>query len=354
MKKCLLLLILCCLLPAAALAQAKYAPYDMTLSLCYRTLTPAQQEVCDIIYDAVWQSEEDISLPAGTKYADVTAAMQLLCSDMPELCAMQPSWTVSYYESAPDEATAVHVAYTMPASTQGTVLAQARAIVSGCPATDIYGTELYLHDYLCDNIVYGGSDQVAHSAYGALAQGCCVCDGYSKSFALLMRLAGIPCSVVTGSGYSSDTGRYEPHSWNIAALGGDYALVDVTWDDQNEARVYYYFNIPDSWMTRDHTADAPYMLPECRTTAWNWHAVNGGFVPTGSGRDAVQQAFWALAHGQSKVELRFESPAEYAEAMAVDDNWQHYNDSVSVDDGLYGNMSWRFNEQQYCVTFEVR
>ena len=62
-------------------------------------------------------------------------------------------------------------------------------------------------------------------AYGALVEGSAICEGYAKAFKLLCNRAGIACEIVGG------TVNGEAHMWNYVQIGGDYYLVDATFDD---------------------------------------------------------------------------------------------------------------------------
>lgn len=86
-----------------------------------------------------------------------------------------------------------------------------------------------LHDYLVRNCVYDRSaaDEAmspSRTAYGALANGKAVCQGYSLAYKLLLRRAGVPAVYV-----GSDSMR---HAWNMVQMENNgWYHVDVTWDD---------------------------------------------------------------------------------------------------------------------------
>ena len=86
----------------------------------------------------------------------------------------------------------------------------------------------YVHEWLVQNIAYDRehlSDNVQddHNLRGALLEGTAVCDGYAKTYALILRKLGITGVLVT----SKDIG----HAWNMAELDGNWYQVDCTWDD---------------------------------------------------------------------------------------------------------------------------
>lgn len=86
-----------------------------------------------------------------------------------------------------------------------------------------------LHDYLVRNCVYDKSavNEVispSRTAYGALANGKAVCQGYSLAYKLLLRRAGVPAVYV-----GSDSMQ---HAWNMVQMENNgWYHVDVTWDD---------------------------------------------------------------------------------------------------------------------------
>ena len=92
-----------------------------------------------------------------------------------------------------------------------------------------------IHDYLCKKIVYQ-ENVYAHSAVGVfLKGGNGVCECYAKSFAILCRKFDIPVALIVG-----DAG--DAHMWNYVQVdGGNWYLVDVTWDDQTSGIRYEYF-----------------------------------------------------------------------------------------------------------------
>ncbi|MDR3277547.1 MAG: hypothetical protein LBT12_02145 [Oscillospiraceae bacterium] len=138
------------------------------------------------------------------------------------------------------------------------------------PGMSDYELEKAAHDYIVLNCAYdyenylrGALPPETYTPYGVLINGSAVCDGYSLTFKLLMDMLGIECDVVTGT--SSGDAVSGPHAWNRVSLGGEYYLIDVTWDDPVGADgadtpgevSYRYFNLTDERMNRDHTPAKP-------------------------------------------------------------------------------------------------
>ncbi len=144
------------------------------------------------------------------------------------------------------------------------ILAQARTY-----ETD-FEKELFIHDYLCRNITYDHfaaenpdeADPLSWTVYGALMNGKCVCEGYSRSMQLICQRLGIPCSLVTGFGMGG------PHMWNIIRIGDGLYYLDVTFDDSIEKLestsskidcLYDYFNVTAEMLEADHYFDSMFV-----------------------------------------------------------------------------------------------
>lgn len=97
------------------------------------------------------------------------------------------------------------------------------------------------HNYLADTVRYCGAKEdqklekrYRQSAYGALLEGRCVCQGYAEAYKRILNCEGIPCDLVSGDILDEEGGL---HAWNIVHLNGDTVRchVDVTWDSAHDA-----------------------------------------------------------------------------------------------------------------------
>lgn len=164
-----------------------------------------------------------------------------------------------------------------------------------------YERELRVHDDIIDMCEYhlevaaaGTSDgyEVYYTVYGVLRKHLAVCEGYARTFEMLMNLLGVDCVGITGTAQDSD-GNEELHMWNAVKLSGDWYLVDPTWDDQSDVfQRHDYFNVNSAIMDQDHTpsklfselsddeinGDETYsavamnmFIPECTQMAYNYY-----------------------------------------------------------------------------------
>ncbi len=316
---------LCCLLlllPAWALA-APDTPYDPALMLHYPRLTAAQQQVFDTAYAAAASGQ--VQVPIDADYGDASAAMNALLRDCPELCALSPTYTLHYYQDAPHRATAIGLSYTMPLSSQS-VLLQAASGLAARAQGDAFAREEFLHNALCAKVTYDASGANAHNAYGALAEGRAVCDGYANAMALLLRLSGIPCGVVEGEMNA------RPHAWNLVQVDGAYTWLDATNDDQGEVLTHFFFNLTDELLAAAYTLTTPGM-PACTDMSVNWHVRRGVYV---SGEAP------AWPQGAASLELRFASHEVFLSLLDSLGTWL-------AQAGIQGQYSACYDQGQQCL-----
>lgn len=105
-----------------------------------------------------------------------------------------------------------------------------------------YDKYYYLAAVLTEHITYDKEPKNAHTAFGALVCGRCVCEGYSEAYMLLCKEANLWCAYRWGSPDDSK------HQWNMVKLDSGIYNVDLTWCDPLEAyrkRWYDYFMLND-------------------------------------------------------------------------------------------------------------
>ena len=154
------------------------------------------------------------------------------------------------------------------------------------PITDIeddFSKEIYIHNYLTQNVKYSKTDVAqpinAYTVAGTLLEGNSVCAGIALSFKLLMDYLDIPCIVATGVATNND-GHTERHAWNLAYIGDFYYQIDVTWDlldGENERVIKYdYFNLTSQEMYRSRIPD--YEYPLCIDSFFNYFSYMNAIV----------------------------------------------------------------------------
>lgn len=336
-------LLLCLWMFPTALAQELPYPADTMLSVL--PLTQAQRSLVDTLYLPILRSESRISLPQGTLYEDVSAAMNALMQDYPELFHLGRSYSIGYYQNTPEYATHVTPSYRMDAAAAAALreALMAQAYLAADSADD---PEPIL-DVLCRSVIYGGDEEMRHTAVGPLLQGAATCEGYAQAATLILRLKGIPCGVIVGSATDS-AGQTDRHAWNIARMNG-YTLLDLTWNDQNGLglNTRWYYGLSTAQMARDHAPDTNQVIPFCGEQD-NWHAQRGLLITT------EEELLSALRHFSlaGEVNLRFADHALYIRT-AQDTNalLDDFNRRFP-EDAFYGSYSITHSDAQLCVILQ--
>ncbi|MCR5153213.1 MAG: hypothetical protein K6B75_00040 [Lachnospiraceae bacterium] len=123
-----------------------------------------------------------------------------------------------------------------------------------------------IHDYLINLAKYDtevpgmrseeSNASNSHNPIGLLHEAKAVCDGYARTFKLLLQKHGIVSRVV--SGYANNGSTIERHAWNYVLLNGKWYQTDVTWDDPvpDGQLIYTYFMRPDEDFTNHESGDS--------------------------------------------------------------------------------------------------
>lgn len=116
-----------------------------------------------------------------------------------------------------------------------------------------------IYDWLCGNVTYDYTSPstytMKYSAYAALINKHCVCQGYSNLFYRLTLELGIDGRLIAGNNTS--------HSWNIVKIGDVYYNLDATWDAGYVG--YYSYFLRNMANFGEHTRDADYSTAEFMT-----------------------------------------------------------------------------------------
>ena len=112
----------------------------------------------------------------------------------------------------------------------------------------------YINDYIRKNVSYNVRRPYHNTAYSALMKGKASCQGYSDSFTLIAREAGLKAETVCG--YARLNGRKAYHAWNLTKSGKKWVQTDVTFNDAGGG--YKYFMVGKKKFNKDHKLDKFY------------------------------------------------------------------------------------------------
>ncbi len=280
-----------------------YRYLDSTEKILYRGMVAAASHVYD--YGTSYDSYDDegmiplaIGESNGFTYTQeqFQNAYEAARSDHPDmmqfnLCKVYTSYYSTYYSSM---GTSTYSTYLYMVSNNSgynqrsfdQMTAQIRSkrteILSDVSIAGAQGAlekELAIHDKLLEMIVYdkacaqaASAYHISHTAYGALINGTCVCDGYSLAFSYLLDGVGINSMVVSGRAGVEATGN---HAWNIVKLDGSWYEVDCTWDDYEPQQV-----LPDEFVVE--VQHLYYHLTTAQISNYEYLVRASGYSTTGT------------------------------------------------------------------------
>ena len=238
----------------------------ITLSEYYwrSTLNTAERKIYDAVAYAASTVSETASFTLSPTNTDtLKKVIELFLLDHPEVFWWGNRYT---YSTVGGKVTKVEFTFMYDRekilSMQDETEDAARDILSQLPAdaTD-FEAALFFHDWLGENVVYKApatvddpTDYQSYTVYGALINGEGVCECYAEAFQFLCHMAGIPAIGITGT---ADNGSVtENHKWNGVKLGGEWYLVDATWDDAGEYGVRHsYFGMTGADMANHFVSE---------------------------------------------------------------------------------------------------
>ena len=279
----------------------------------YKKLTLNQKKLYSIILSAVENMElRNINITdyvSGDGFSDSIIAHRAIMCDRPDIFWMPKTISILSVKGKKTKYLAFRNYgdknnqkgyYGITKEQKDTMLSQLnsavdRILLDAAMCGDDFDRELYLHDYICENVTYDqaaaddmeNADRNVSNAYGALVEGKAICEGYSRAFQLLCMNCGIPCSVIYGEHDNVS------HMWNIVNAGDGLYYLDSTFDDSAESStLHIYFNLTKSEILKDHKFDADFVSgktyssddsfnfysPDCKNTALNFYEKKGAYI----------------------------------------------------------------------------
>lgn len=188
---------------------------------------------------------------------------------------------------------AVHEKYDNVDTKQRAIDVVVESIINSNITKDMseYDKVVSVHDWLCDNLVYGenddGSDQ---DIYGALVFKKARCAGYAKAFAYILNKVGVEAHVISGESYNKK-GEWIEHAWNLIYIDGSPYYFDITWDDENDGDNWSYdwFAVSKDEFRTSHFPSSGYEWVETNSTAACYYIKNNMYLTECSVENIVSQ-----------------------------------------------------------------
>jgi hypothetical protein len=245
------------------------------------------------------------------------------------------------------------------------------AIVNSVTATTDSAKVAQVNKALIDKVTYAYTaeneveDPYIHTAYGGIVSGNAVCEGYAKSFKVIMDKLDIPCVLVSGEANvgTEDDPVWQAHMWNYVKLdvGSQgkqawYAL-DVTWNDTTNVEQKYYL-LGSLDMNLEHSANGVvssvgYEFKYPALDAYNYGSDRDGFDYSFIKGDGTDNSEYIEISYNGKSSDALKEEGLYL-AWRVDfgtDFWTTVEIGMVSDDGTVSkfNTGTRFDQIQFAV-----
>ena len=299
-------------------------------SNCYKSLNSKQKEFYSRIY-AISEEMTEGFVDVGKSYSnavnDFSVAYNAFLYDNAEIFWMPNSYVLANAGSGAERKLAVAFSTTADGRNKKYNVTKAQRdkyaaqldkavnkVLGAIKGMSEYEKELYINDYICDNVTYKEKGGLVSTAYGALVQKKALCEGYSRAFKLLCNKAGIECELIIGE--SDGVG----HMWNRVNIDLKHSYVDVTWNDRAH-KTYAYFNITDEQLEKTHSfapvlssltseqieKDEPYNFTKktCSFTGNSYYEKKSLILWQESSQKAADEIDKALKKGDKQVEFMF-------------------------------------------------
>ncbi len=187
----------------------------------------------------------------------------------------------------------------------------AAEVADACRSEDPLETAKAIHDWLCENNSYVNDEETDEddTAIGAILNGEANCDGYTDAFYLIGTLAGLEVRYQHGDSYNKgmfDFGSPVTHIWNLLRIDGEWRMVDVTWDDDEDGPCYIWFNVGMDMASRLHFWNEDMTVSLAADTNRRYFGEGEYEVST---EDELHAAFAdAASHGWENLSILFADP----------------------------------------------
>lgn len=288
----------------------------------YLTLNDGEQQVYYEILTAMLEHRESVTVSTLDPQA-LELVYKAVCADYGGLYWVSgyvyTQHTVNGTPVSMDFAPKYTMDYEQRLKLQEQIDASAKEYLAGISVTDSdYEKAKYVFETLVQNVDYDASAKNSQNILSVFLGRATVCQGYACATQYLLHLLGIQSVIVTGSANG------QSHAWNLVRLDGDYYYMDTTWGNSryldSTSRMekyvnYNYLAVTSEEISRTHTLDNSFALPECVSMDDNYFVKENRYFeewnPDAAG--AVLAEAWNA--GKADAAVKFASSELYEKAL---------------------------------------
>lgn len=176
----------------------------------------------------------------------------------------------------------------------------------------------YVYETLVDEVTYDLSAENNQNVLSTFLSERTVCAGFSHGAQVMLQELGISCTYLTG--YGGD----ERHAWNMVCVDDIYYYMDVTWGNPSYLNAagtgepdyidYSYMNMTYEEISKDHTCENFFALPETTATEANYFVMEEKYFDSDDFSEVGALINQASKAGEN-LQIKFATDELYAEAL---------------------------------------
>lgn len=314
----------------------------------YSLLDDTRRGYYDQLSEAVASEEESVVL-SGITYEEADPIFVSVQYDHPEYFWVEGSYTYKSGDNYVEFIFNYNCSGEEKEKRESVIEQQAEEILAEAPAdgTD-YEKVKYVFETLVDRTEYDLEAPENQNIYSVFGNWTSVCAGYARATKYLLDQMGVECIYVTGNAEN------EAHAWNIVSCGGKYYCVDTTWGDPAyqegigvdiDTTSYEYLCCPDSMLSRTHTADSAFEIPECTDNSLEYYRLQGRYLESSDQGKILEIMKKDIDEGEDRTDIQFATQEVFNQLMpqleTVIQEALQYEQSVK---GNQGSVNYQYNE----------
>ena len=314
----------------------------------YSLLDDTRRGYYDQLSEAVASEEESVVL-SGITYEEADPIFVSVQYDHPEYFWVEGSYTYKSGDNYVEFIFNYNCSGEEKEKRESVIEQQAEEILAEAPAdgTD-YEKVKYVFETLVDRTEYDLEAPENQNIYSVFGNWTSVCAGYARATKYLLDRMGVECIYVTGNAEN------EAHAWNIVSCGGKYYCVDTTWGDPAyqegigvdiDTTSYEYLCCPDSMLSRTHTADSAFEIPECTDNSLEYYRLQGRYLESSDQGKILEIMKKDIDEGEDRTDIQFATQEVFNQLMpqleTVIQEALQYEQSVK---GNQGSVNYQYNE----------
>lgn len=288
----------------------------------YNTLTEEAKGYYDQLLDCV-ESFDDAIVIQGADGETVHEISTAVLADHGELFWYEGNYSYSEYDENGEPSTSFMPVYTVNEAQKEKYEQQLESVesqwLSGISkdASD-YEKVKYVYEQLVERVTYDLSAENNQNILSTFLNERTVCAGFAHAAQVLLQELGVSCTYLTGYGGT------QRHAWNLVRIDGIYYYMDATWGNPSYLNAagtgepdyidYSYMNITFEEISKDHTCENTFPLPEANAVEANYFVMEDKYFDS-EDFSVVGEAVQKASNAGENLQIKFATDELYRKAL---------------------------------------